>query len=199
MDSFNCRIGAKSTATFESHHTGKQSQEEGVYGVCCGKSVKKNKNAKKMTGRLSRILHDSRPKHKYTDILCQGIKVVRTQNQNKIGTGRNIAKVKVLVSGPEMSREIYAVSGKDVSIGIIVPRNTEFKTRDVIYDRSHDSEVKIFEYLNGLLEGSKNKEGVIYLHSEAPVCDSCKSVIDQFKQKYNKIKIFISHNLLYQL
>lgn len=57
------------------------------------------------------------------------------------------------------------------------------------WNRNVDTEFKILEEINLLLEGDKASTGTITLYTDLPPCSSCKYVIEQFKEKYPKIKI----------
>lgn len=142
--------------------------------------------------RSERIHHNSRPKHEYTDFLRRKISNIRQTQKNSFGD-RNIAAVFIKHRKSRQS-VFFAVSGKDSPVGLPPPKAHTFKTFKVIFERSLDSEVKIFEHVHEKLKEPKALPvSAIYLHSELPVCDSCRSVIAQFKKVHPKITIYSSH------
>ena len=141
--------------------------------------------------RSERIHHKSRPKHEYTDFLRREISTIRQAQKNSFGD-RNIAAV--FIKHRKSSQSIFlAVSGKDSPVGLPPPKARAFKTSKVIFERSLDSEAKIFEHIHEKLKEPKAfPVSSIYLHSEHPVCESCRFVIAQFKKAHPKITIHSS-------
>ncbi|WP_051786167.1 deaminase domain-containing protein [Endozoicomonas numazuensis] len=156
---------------------------------------KETEPRQKTMPRSERIRYNARAKHDYTDILSRKISHFRKDMKDNIGD-RNVA-IAVIKHSVSNTEEFVAVSGTDTRVGLSVPRNRAFETFDIRHDRSCDAEVKIFEYLDKKIK--IDSKASVFLHSELPVCDSCRYVIDQFKDKYDKIKIFTSYSLLDQL
>ena len=153
------------------------------------------KSIQKTLRRSERIRYNSRAKHEYTDILSRKINHLRRVAKDNIGE-RNVAKAIIKYSSSDVE-EFTAVSGVEIKVGLPVPRKRAFTIFDVRHDRSYDAEVKILEYLDKHIKIYSRAS--VYLHSELPVCDSCRQVIQQFKEKNKNIKIFISYSLLDQL
>ena len=148
--------------------------------------------------RSERIRYNSRPKHEYTPILARQIRQLRRDQKDSIGE-RNIVKAIVKYSASKTD-ELTAISGKDSTIGLPAPRKRSFETFDIRHERAFDAEVKIFEHLDKKFKTIQPvPKASVFVHSELPVCDSCRSVIQQFKDKYNDVTVFTSYSLLDQL
>ena len=156
---------------------------------------KEPESKQKTMPRSERIRYNSRAKHDNTDILSRKISHFRKASKDNIGD-RNIA-IAVIKYSSSNTDELIAISGAESRVGLPAPRDRAFETFDIRHDRSCDAEVKIFEYLDKKVKS--HTKAAVYLHSELPVCDSCRDVIQQFKDKYSKIKIFTSYSLLDQL
>ena len=143
--------------------------------------------------RSERIHHNSRPKHDYTDFLCREISKIRQAQKNSFGD-RNIAAV--FISHRKSWQSVFlAVSGKDSPVGLPPPEARAFKTSKVIFERSLDSEVKILEHIHKKIKEPKPfPVSTIYLHSEHPICESCRTVIRQFKKAHPKITVYSSNS-----
>lgn len=102
-------------------------------------------------------------------------------------------------------KEFRAVSGKnDIENSCtLIPQGQEyFKSCKVNklgklgigYNRINDSEKKILEKIHKLIEnGSLHDEGELILYSKWEPCPSCYYVINQFIEKYPKIKLKIMY------
>ena len=127
--------------------------------------------------------------------MSRRINHLRRDNKDQLGD-RNVA-IAVIKHSAAKIEDLTAISGTESKIGLPAPRKRTFETFDIRHDRSCDAEVKILEHLDKKIK--THSKALIYLHSELPVCDSCKHVIQQFKDKYENIKIFTSYSLLDQL
>ncbi|HAU3224950.1 TPA: hypothetical protein N2F56_004139 [Salmonella enterica] len=65
----------------------------------------------------------------------------------------------------------------------------QFKFFTVGHTRAFDSELKLVEAFVKIFP-EKNIKGIISIHSELPICKSCKSVIEQFKRKYPHLQVY---------
>ncbi|MEI4803420.1 deaminase domain-containing protein [Bacillus sp. FJAT-51639] len=71
----------------------------------------------------------------------------------------------------------------------------EAKNADgVSYLRDQDSEYKIINDVASRLGGNHDAKGKIKLFTEKDTCDSCNSIISQFKKDYPDIEIEVIHN-----
>jgi hypothetical protein len=60
-------------------------------------------------------------------------------------------------------------------------------------NRTTDSEFKILNYVaNKLGPSSPNARGTVRLHSELPVCDSCQSVLSQFRADFPNVRVIVT-------
>ena len=60
-----------------------------------------------------------------------------------------------------------------------------------LYDRFVDTEAKILEHIGSLI--TSDSEGSIILYTEKPPCQSCSSIISEFREKFPKIKLTVIH------
>lgn len=66
-------------------------------------------------------------------------------------------------------------------------KDRQFKTLSINgWDRKVDGEAKIFEHLNATIGNQKVE---VYLNTGFPICESCKSVMEQFKLKNPNINL----------
>lgn len=67
------------------------------------------------------------------------------------------------------------------------PIKQTFVTSTIRHDRKIDSEYKLFEYASRICNDGKAHK--IELLSEKAMCDSCKSVMKQFKERHSNVII----------
>ncbi|MFC0400797.1 RHS repeat-associated core domain-containing protein [Paraburkholderia rhizosphaerae] len=106
-----------------------------------------------------------------------------------VGKKRNIATSDFEINGRKGTAD--ALSGRNTNDAPFVKipdlESRKFSTFDVGHSREFDSEVKIFEHIAN--EFPTTATGRIDLYSELPICDSCSSVINQFREMFPGIEV----------
>ncbi|MDM5154714.1 deaminase domain-containing protein [Bacillus sp. DX1.1] len=80
------------------------------------------------------------------------------------------------------------------------PKNPKYEAQEaknadgVSYLRNQDYEYKIINDIASRLGDNHNAKGKIKLFTEKDTCDSCNSIISQFKKDYPNIEIEVIHN-----
>ena len=87
------------------------------------------------------------------------------------------------------ARGLVGRTGDDVFKTFEVPNKAGEAT-----PRSNDSEAKILTHLAQQLGGNTSVKGNVRIFTERVACDSCMSVVDQFKAKYPGIKVDVVDN-----
>ncbi|MBI1187738.1 MAG: hypothetical protein GC206_10505 [Alphaproteobacteria bacterium] len=107
---------------------------------------------------------------------------------NNIGKGRNVAIAETRIADQE-TRMLITTSGKAPRKGMVeTPAERLFTTTSVGgHSRAFDSEVKILEKL--AKQTHPGTKGTVKLFSERVVCESCSSVVRQFRNARPNIKV----------
>ena len=117
-------------------------------------------------------------------------RVAQARNALTVGQGRNIAVAEVNIAGGG-TQELIGVSGQAARPGTVGnPTQRLFETFEVGHSRAFDSEVKILEDVASRI--SPETRGTINLFSERAVCDSCSSVINQFRQMFPNMNVNVT-------
>ncbi|WIX76950.1 deaminase domain-containing protein [Amycolatopsis carbonis] len=110
----------------------------------------------------------------------------------------NVAAAEVSIEG-KSTEILQSVSGQAIRKGAVPEIGAEgnpqrlfaFNTGNNI--RDFDTEIKILNYVaNELGEASPEVRGTINLHTENPVCISCRSAIYQFKKQFPNVNVNVT-------
>ena len=118
------------------------------------------------------------------------LRVAELRRGFNVGKGKNIAFAEVNID--QLVVELRAVSGQSTRRGFLPPHRAAFF--DYSFDRhfrGFDSEAIILENLAQRL--SPDSAGTIRLFTERAPCKSCRGVIEQFQERFPKIKLITSH------
>ncbi|MDX7158056.1 MULTISPECIES: RHS repeat-associated core domain-containing protein [Klebsiella] len=110
---------------------------------------------------------------------------------NELGAPRNIAFMDFDLES-EGRGTLFSISGQRRILKAVKGPGMfgrQFKFLTVGHTRAYDSELKLAEAFVKLFP-DKNIKGVISIHSELPICKSCKMVIEQLKNKYPHLKVY---------
>jgi hypothetical protein len=118
-------------------------------------------------------------------------RVIELRNKYKVGKGKNIAFAEINLTA--FQGEMAAVSGRTSREGFIeVPEFRIFTSKAVgQFYRGYDSETLILEKVGQML--SPDSFGEIRLFTERPACNSCKGVINQFRERFPNINLVVTH------
>ncbi|MBF0035828.1 hypothetical protein HAX39_25090 [Citrobacter freundii] len=116
---------------------------------------------------------------------------------------RNIARLQYRTAPGDDLYTRLSISGKyssgrpDEIFGekLIRPEdvNMTFEGLDYDYDRNYDTEALLINDLTMHLKNKNLNTGEVYLHSELTFCSSCQYVIQQFKEAYPNIHLFVGY------
>lgn len=88
----------------------------------------------------------------------------------------------------DVSSQGYINFKGDKNALVLEKTTSEFKTSYIgTYDRKVDSEAKLFEYAASVARDGK--EHTLNLLSERCMCESCRGVMQQFKERYPNVKV----------
>ncbi|NUR03993.1 MAG: hypothetical protein HOY79_48055 [Streptomyces sp.] len=109
----------------------------------------------------------------------------RADTTNGVGARRNVAVAQYEIDG--QSGQLIGVSGDHPNPGAVgIPRNPIFNPGE----RSSDSEWQVLENLAAKL--SPGAKGTVNMFSDRPVRPSCKSVIQQFQERFPGVSINVT-------
>ncbi|MGO0059663.1 deaminase domain-containing protein [Brevibacillus fluminis] len=92
-------------------------------------------------------------------------------------------------SGDPVLRRLSHLRTKRKFRTLSLPNKNE--PRDQAYDRKVDTEAKILEDIAWRIDYKRLTRGIIVLYTERKPCDSCHSVINQFRARFPRIQISV--------
>lgn len=125
------------------------------------------------------------------------------RNIGRISKNKNIGFANFNIGGEEGN--LIGVSGKDFNPPL-KPINLNGVTYEIAHQKNQstftatptdknprdtDSEYKILEVLASKYDQNRDITGTVYLFTERSPCDSCKAVIQQFKERFPKINVTV--------
>ena len=140
--------------------------------------------------------------------IISDVKNIRQKLPSRYKTSGNLATAEVNIDGINQNK-FFAHSGidkmQDNLIGkadniSVQPDNPMFKAIEAankngeFYLRDSCTEYKILNDIADRLNDSVNPRGKIKLFTELEPCDSCKKVIDSFRNEFKNIEIEVIHN-----